>query len=302
MKKRQASLTGINKRGLISIQTANRQNNSHKTSSKGRQHMLQRILGTFTLLMTLMITPLIAAPKPDKAIFLNSLPQAIDFYPTMGLYDFYRLTTFRVSEKTFPKDTIQAKAFERFIASPQTYINNGSVPPSKANMDLLANLGKMVLHVRDPRDALVSWIAYTDLHFNHPLTLGLIYPAPPADYFGWSYEKKADWQIDHYYSYAMVWLNQWAYYLTHNPPIEVLVTTFEDMATQPLTFFREIVQFYGTDPALFTDKNVQPLTQAQFRASVDDIGQWTRKLTPAQQRRVSDMLDENTVQFFKWKK
>lgn len=263
--------------------------------------MLQRIL--CTLFTALMITPLVAAPKPDKAIFFNSLPQAIDFYPTMGLYNFYKLTTFRVSEKTFPKDTIQIKAFERFVANPGVYINNGSVPPSRANTDLLtASLGKMILHIRDPRDALVSWVAYTDLHYNHPLTLGLVYPVPPAEYWKWSYEKKVDWQIDHYYTYALTWLGQWAQFIGSHSELQVLVTTFEKMATDPLEFFREIVAFYGTDSELFTPKDAPKLTREQFRATVDDIGQWRRKLTPEQQKRVTAMLSDDTAKFFNFEK
>lgn len=264
--------------------------------------MLHRLLCTFTLLASL-VAPLNAQPKPDAAIFISSLPQSIDLYPVYTMIGFYKLNTFLVSSKTFPKDNIQTNAMERFVAKPSELINTGSVPPSQANIDLLTkHLGKMVLLARDPRDALVSWIAYTDIQRNHPITLGLIYPAPPQEYFTWSYEKKADWQIEHYYTYAMTWLNQWAAFIASNPKLNVLVTHFEEMATQPLDYFKEVVAFYGTDPALFTTANVLPMSREQYRQNAEDIGTWKKQLTPAQQKRVTQMLDDSTARLFHWSK
>lgn len=266
--------------------------------------MLQRILYSVTLLATLMITPLSAAdPKPDTAVFMNSLPQSIEYYITLGLMRYYRLTGFIASDKTFPMDTIRVPSIERLAKFPQSYINNAYVPPTQKNIDLLtANLGKMILHVRDPRDALVSWVAYTELQWTHPGTLALINPVPPKEYARWTYEQKVDWQIDHYYTYAMSWLNQWAAFLDANPHLQVLVTKFEDMAVDPLQTFREVIAFYGTDPSLITEKDILPLTREQFRATVADIGQWKVKLTAAQQKRVTDMLNEKTASFFNWNK
>jgi hypothetical protein len=264
--------------------------------------MLKRVLHTIIALTTLTITTLDAAPKPDTSIFLNSLPQAIDLYPVYTLTGFYQLETFRVSDKTFPIDTIYTDAFGRLLAHPESYLNSGSVPATQANIDLLTRLGKVLLLVRDPRDALVSWMDYTDLQRNKPKTLSLIYPPPPAEYFTWSPEKKADWQIEHYYTYAMTWLDQWAAFITSNPKLQVLVTHFEDMATQPLDVFKEIVAFYGTDPTLFNQSNVLSMTREQYRQNEQDIGQWKNRLTVDQQARVTQMLNADTARVFNWVK
>lgn len=264
--------------------------------------MLQRAFKTFTLLFTVAAASLVAgAPKPDTGIFANVLPESVPFYLSMNLYQFYSLSTYKLSEKSFPQDTIMTRGIVWLATNPDAYIAQASVPPTKVNTDLLStHLGKMILHVRDPRDALVSMIEYTERQKNHPFILGLVTPLPPPEYFGWSYEKKVDWHIDRFYTNSLNWLEQWATFIQANPQLQVLVTSFEDMATRPLEFFREILSFYGTDPSLFNEKHVFPFTRDQFNADPSDIGIWRVKLTPAQQNRVKDLLKPELTKFYQW--
>lgn len=261
--------------------------------------MIKRALLPILTITAALFSPLAANPKPDTAIFLNTLPESAQYYLVKQLADFYKLQTFMVSKKTFPTDAINERTFTTFVQGKDDYITPASLPPTKYNINLLnAQLGKMVLHVRDPRDALVSWIEYTERHRNHPMTLGLISPVPPAEYFGWSYSKKADWQINNFYTYSVKWLEEWTAFLTSNPQLQVLVTHFEEVATDPLHAFREIVAFYGTDPELLTEKQINALTKLQYNTDASEIGMWRNKLTPEQQQKITSMLPDQVAQFF----
>ncbi len=263
--------------------------------------MLKKVCICLTAVAAVLSPRIGIAASPDTAVLINHLPQSANFYLVHNLMTHFGLRTTKISWKTFPNDTASLSSLTRFAADPSLFIANASLPPTVENIEALNNhLGKIILHVRDPRDALISWISYTDRHRHHSFTLGLVYPAPPAEYFGWTFEDKVNWQIDHFYSYCMDWLSQWESYLSANPELNVLVTHFEDAARSPAEFFKTIAAFYGDDPDQYDEASIYPLKKYQYHFSVEDIGSWKEKLTHEQQERVNAMLPAKVSQFFSW--
>jgi len=239
--------------------------------------------------------------KPDAPFFYNAMPQSGPFYFVRTMSSFFDLDTFRVTKKTFPEDQIFENPFIRFIDQGDKKIVEAYADPSSHNIGLFQkHLPKFVLHVRDPREALVSWIDYVDRHRNHKFTLGRVPPVPPPEYFDWNFEEKADWQIEHYFSYCVDWLEQWLDTLDQHPELEIKVTTFEEMVTDPLNFFREIVSFYGGDAEDFTEGDVFPIWRAQYHFTEEDIATWKERLTNEQQERVTAEMPDRFFEYFGW--
>lgn len=245
-----------------------------------------------------------AVQKPDTSIFLNHLPESGHAYAGMIIYRYYQLQPLRISDLTFPKDNIYETGFMRFIDGKGSYINLAMVPPNSHNISWMNSyLHKIVLLLRDPRQALISWIDYTERQTQyHSETLAKIYPPPPAEYWKWTPAQKADWQIDHFYTYSIQWLQDWMASMDKNPNLTVLPVTFEMMVADPLAFFRNIIHFYGGDGSLFTDKDLLPMTREQFYFVPTDIDTWRTRLTSAQQARVNSMLSDTVLHRFGWKR
>lgn len=261
------------------------------------------LLAALIIVCSSFVGPASAVQKPDTSLFVNHLPESGHFYVSLTLFEFYKLDTFRVSDLTFPKDHLYEEPFMRFIAHKDSYINLALLEPSPQNISWLNSyLHKMVLHVRDPREALISWIDYTERQRYHPLTLSLIYPPPPQEYWSWTDAQKADWQIDHFYTYSIQWLQDWVTSLDKNKNLTVLTTTFESMMADPLKFFRNIITFYGGDSSQFTQDNLYTITRDQFHFMPTDIDTWRTRLTPAQLARINNMLSDNTLNRFGWKR
>jgi hypothetical protein len=78
------------------------------------------------------------------------------------------------------------------------FVSQNHLAPSPENLQILQHFElKMVLHLRDPRQALLSWI-----HYLHYITGGndgselLLYftPRTPAGYFEFSLSRQIDWR------------------------------------------------------------------------------------------------------------
>src|SRR5262249_49844733 len=85
--------------------------------------------------------------------------------------------------------------------------------PSLENLQVLQHFKvKMVLHLRDPRQDLLSWIHHTDWKADGGYeneSLLYILPRPPAGYFKYSFYRKIDWQIENYLPQLVAWTQRW---------------------------------------------------------------------------------------------
>lgn len=243
-----------------------------------------------------------AQQKPDAAIFLNALPHSGETYISYNLTRFFGLQTFRVSNKTFPEDALFEDAFVRFVAAGDRYLNVGHVPPSGENVALFQNyLNKVFLNLRDPREALVAHITYVDLHRRHTMTRGRYQPDVPSEYFGWDHETKADWQIEHFYSGFINWIDQWLEQIDQDPQLQVFVGTTEEMLQDPISYFKRLVAFYGGDPDQFTEQDLFPLQPGYFHFYREPgIATWRDKLTPEQQERVTALIPASWFERLGW--
>lgn len=248
------------------------------------------------------VFPMQAAPVPDDAVFLNFLPHSGNSYTRDVLCKFLKLSVNKVSQNTFPEDSIYEPAFLRFLESKDKWMLATFVSPNPNNIDILhRHLNKIVLHVRDPREALIAYIRYTDKHPTHTYLLSLIYPPPPPEYFDWTFEKKADWQIEHFFKYSIQWLNQWLDRIEMDANLTVLPVTFEDMIQDPLSYFQEIVSFYGIDPQEFKQSDlIAPMGLPQYPFTKGDIATWRTRLTDAQKQYITSLMDERLLSAFNW--
>jgi hypothetical protein len=172
--------------------------------------------------------------------------------------------------------------------------------PSLENLQILRHFGcSMVLHVRDPRQAMVSWAHHLDRIYREqgeePLLL--VAPRPPSGYFAWDFTKKIDWQIDHYLPLAIDWLVRWL--AVHDDgEIPILLTDYGELSGDADRLCRRICRFYGiaVEGRHFVD--IPKTIANHFRLADDE--EWLRVLNPAQLERVNALLPSELTSRFDW--
>ena len=177
--------------------------------------------------------------------------------------------------------------------------------PSRANLVELGprlKLEHLHVHLRDPRQAMVSWFHFMPGAVQHEDPAQALHYNVPSDYFEWSTERQIDWQIDNWLRWEIEWIDGWL--RASDEPwfkTKILYTTFEDMVREPKTFFARILEFYGIDQELF-DAPQKPRAPGDRNFRKGALDEWRDLLTPAQIERASAMIPERLFDRFGWSK
>jgi hypothetical protein len=155
------------------------------------------------------------------------------------------------------RDDIIAKELFDFVARPLAMAGD-HVPASARNLNLLAAAGidRVVLMVRDPRDALVSWwrhleradklgVAWEAAHY---ASCGLMSPG----YYELTPSGKIADLIEHMFPAMQEWLAGWANAIDSDERFSFHVSRYEDFVRDQIGGLRAIYGFfgYGQEPIL----------------------------------------------------
>src|SRR5262249_37919408 len=159
---------------------------------------------------------------------------------------------------------------------------------------------KMVLHLRDPRQALLSWIYHLDyVTSQNDLSELLLYfvPRPPIGYFQLSLHDKIDWQIENYLPHIVSWVAAWLDVVDRRP-IEILTTQQEDLRIAEKSFFDEILRFYGFNTRYVLPELPKTLEDTHFRRA--DPMEWMGAFSPDQVAKATSMIPTTIMKRFRW--
>ncbi len=175
-------------------------------------------------------------------------------------------------------------------------------PAHKLNLMILRHTGvnKIIVHMRDPRQALLSWMEYLknrgSNHQDHLYTLE--YYGYPPDLISLPFSEQMDLHIEKYHKLQIEWITQWVDARESSESgLQILLTTFENFKEDPNTFFKSLLEFYDVDPALFKSL---PKKESHFRKG--EVEEWRRVLTPEQVEKVNHMVPDRILETFDWKR
>jgi hypothetical protein len=171
------------------------------------------------------------------------------------------------------------------------------VDASPANLEILGkHVDRIVLHVRDPRQAMLSWAH----HINRTLKLfpdagsQTVHPLP-KDYMRWDFPKQIDWHIENHMASLVSWLHQWS---DCTPPFKILWTKYEDLLNDERTLFERIRTFYGIPPHRFNLRTPSKTITYHYRSGNPD--EWKSVLTEAQRKRCIAIIGHDVLDHFGW--
>lgn len=245
-------------------------------------------------------------------IFLNTLPKSgsVHLWALLGLG--LGIERFRIAQGYFPVDLLIQERVARLAQG--NCITQEHLPAINRNLIVLYQHGihKIVVHVRDPRQSLLSLIHHlekirADGSFegtDHPLcdnyfSLSLEEQINCDRYFSLSLEEKIDRHIEHYLPFQIQWIKDWldvseraSAYFT------ILFTRFEDMLLDKERFINSILEFHNIDPSRYKDPNFDPQKGAHFRKG--KAGEWKTVFSGRQAEKATGLIPKKLLDRFNW--
>ena len=180
-------------------------------------------------------------------------------------------------------------------------INNGGVsvshiPPNRYNFDIIENLtDRMIVHVRDPRQATLSWIEYFK---KLPKKYSLMY-GYDEHYEALGQDDKIRYMRDKFYKDSLEFIKGWVD-LSENPgsKVQILIKTNEELSTNPIVYFNSILDFYDIPREMFILPPPPVVGEKHFRKG--QVGEWRHRFPDREVEAYTNMIPHRLRERFGW--
>lgn len=237
--------------------------------------------------------------KGTGAIFFISLPLAASFFISQSLVKRLSRQHMGCHSAQFPGGTIILEQLYAFVK--QGAITSGHIDPSPLNVNALrfAGIKKLVVHIRDPRSALVSATHHIGIN-SDPANVWRYHPFIdlPVEFFSWNFSKMIDHMISAYLPICIDWIQNWIE-RADNHDFDILITTFEHFKKRPSEYFLSILQHYNIDPKCFSDEWL-PENKGDCYLRKGALEEWRDRCTPEQIGAMMRAIPEPWFERFGW--
>lgn len=157
---------------------------------------------------------------------------------------------------------------------------------------------RVIAHLRDPRQAVLSWVHFVRDDVSQrllaPLSRKIV---PPSGTFDLPLEGQIDWGIDNYLPHLMNFVRGWME-ADSDPDsgVSVAFLSFEQFRVEPEAYIDRALDFYGIDKATFrTEAEAETV---HLRKGL--IDEWREVFTPAQQARAWELIPGDLAERHGW--
>lgn len=177
------------------------------------------------------------------------------------------------------------------------------------------SMGKTVLHFRDPRPALLSWIHYLDNRTLPHIELhrGELPGTNPylsyidavferymsEDWDSLDMERKIDLNIDTFYIESLQWLSGWLDGIELFRNVEFLITQHQELKDDEKAFFNKILDFYEIPRERFVHPHLTKAMDTVNYRKGSNV-EWVEVFSAQQRKRVTEMLPAEWMRQFGW--
>lgn len=236
--------------------------------------------------------------EAQTTILLNTLPKSGSRFVRRALARGLGRSTVTISGGMFPDKLLVHHGLRDTALG--GHVTQDHLPANRYNLLVLEEaFDRMILHLRDPRQSLLSWTHHlNDLH-GKGRRLPLEVLEVPAAFVQWSLQGQIDWVIDNHLPLFRDWLAEWVRVLDAGDlGTRILVTRHEDMVSDQASFFRSILDFYDIPHGAFTPPPLPEPGKAHYRKGETD--EWRRVFTSEQACRASDLIGNAILNRFGW--
>jgi len=206
--------------------------------------------------------------------------------------------------------SVGAVPIDAVIPSAATWLARGGalcrthMDGSPANLEALlrAGLRRGVVHLRDPRQATLSWIHMIGRSDDADFTYSaqMYRPSIPIEFRAWTRAEQLDWAVDHYLPGQVGWVESWIGRIDNSDELSLLVTSYELFRRDPVRFFAEVLAHFGVDVDEARVLAAMPVRESTRNFRAGDPDEWRRVFTPAQIERALRMIPVALRHRFGW--
>lgn len=239
--------------------------------------------------------------RDEPSIFLVTLPKSATVHIGHSIAQSLRYNhTHTLVTPTFPKNIVWPEMARDFVRGGM--ISASHMEADSRNLIILrqSNVRRIVLHVRDPRAALLSWVhfmAKRGRNRDFQAGVGSIPNQHTIDFSRKDFEEQVNGCIQTFYQNCIGWLNRWMETLDRNDIFEFLVIRHEEFVSNEQEYYNRILDFYDIKGAINSVKSGET---THFRSGNND--EWREAFTSEQIENVNRLLPQIICDRFGWTK
>ena len=233
-------------------------------------------------------------------LIFNTLPKSASVFIWDALAKGLGLVQCRIQLSDFPETLLMPHHVARLAKG--GVIAQSHFGPSRHNLltMLFYGVDRLVVHVRDPRQALLSWVHHVRKKNTvfHPDLVSL-HHRPPQQMLQGNLEELVTWHIKHYLPLEIDWIQGWLD-VCEDPEwhdLKVLLLSFEDFKRDNDAYFRKIFDLYGLNPSSF-QAPAQTAGKLHFRKGL--VSEWKEVFTAEQIEMTKSIVPSELVERFGW--
>lgn len=238
----------------------------------------------------------------NPSILINCLPKSASTSIANLLKDQFEMSACNIGLSFFPEEILIPNWMAAFKRGGAICVQH--IDASEENLELLKrfNILSLVIHLRDPRQAILSWTYYLDTRFSdtkiHTLK-SLTSPSIPASYQSWDFEDKLTWNIENYFPLFVKWVSDWCDVEEDQKSIfEIKFTTFEELCGSEKKFLQDLVDFWGLDTK--SQKLIEFDKYRNYNFRKGQVSEWKSTMTKKQIELLKGYWDKKFNSKFGW--
>ena len=232
--------------------------------------------------------------------FLNTMPKSGSVFLADHLASLYRTPFARIGVDSFPRSLVipgRAEVLAQGGLSDQMHLD-----ASPENLDQLERAGirKIYLHVRDPRQATLSWAHHlesADMTGGNAFYRAALWKQLPSGYDALPWRRKLDWNVQYSYPAFARWAQEWLDAMaTQSHRFDIRVSEFAAFAADPTAAVNDLLAFFDI-PDRF-DRTTSVSGMSHYRKGRAD--EWREVFSPAQLEAMAGLITPQMRETFGW--
>jgi hypothetical protein len=238
-----------------------------------------------------------AAARGVPSMLLSTLPKSASESIWNKLAEGLGMAQCHFSLGLFPDCTLVRSRVQAVAAG--GVIVKEHLAPTPHNLEILAGagLGRVVVHLRDPRQATLSWVHFARDDINKRLMAPLWRKiVPPAQVLKQDLAAQIDWSLDSYLPHLTDFLEAWSAVEQAAAGPEVLFMTFEAFLEQPAAYTERVLAFHGIPSSAFRQEAEAEVVHLRKGQSAE----WRDVFTAEQRERAWSLIPPALAERFGW--
>ena len=235
-------------------------------------------------------------------IFISTLPKSGSIYILSTIQLTLNLTLQNYTSGEFPYSYINYKNIKKW--KQPGYINLEHISADPINLRLINfYCDRMIVHVRDPRQAVLSWVHYLPKMYQEEqesLFARMSLPLP-TDFFNWEFPECLDWYIKHHFEHWVQWIQKWVDAEQDTTlQTKILFTTHKELSQNPEDLFFKITRFYDIPDHYFENIKLPKKKEGELHFRKGLSNEWDDVFTEEQKEITASMIPQSLKDKFGW--